>query len=40
MILCFKNQGWSFIFFSSKVFESDYELDLKGEINFLIENIF
>ena len=32
MILCSKNQGWSFSSFSSKakVFESDHELDLKG----------
>ena len=30
IILCFKNQGWSFSSFSSKVFDSDHELDLKG----------
>ena len=30
LLLCFKNQGWSFSSISSKVFESDHELDLKG----------
>ena len=36
MILCFKNQDWSFNSFLSKVFEPDHELDLKCFPYFLL----